>query len=878
MVTPLLDRATPLPTPPPQGGREQTELAARPATTGASLALRYAGRELRGGLRGFYVFIACIALGVMAIAGVGSVASGLADGLAREGRVILGGDLAFSLSLREASTAERAFIEGRGRMSVAATMRAMARTSDGRTALVELKAVDAAYPLYGAVTLDPPQPLVAALAERDGAFGAAADPALLARLDLAPGARIMLGQAIIEIRATLASEPDKLAGGIGFGPRLLIGEAALRATGLLQPGSVVRWHYRLRLPDNDATDTAVRAVTAAAQAQLPEAGWELRSRANASPSLEQNVERFTQYLTLVGLTALLVGGVGVANAVKGHLDRRRDVIATLKSLGATGSGVFTIYLTQVMVLAALGALPGLAIGASLPFLIAWGFGTLLPLPLAPALHPGDLALALLYGLLIAVAFALWPLGRAHDVPVSRLFRDEVASDQRWPRRSYVVATVLVGCALAILAVKLAYDQRIAAIFVAAAAAVFVLLRLFAALLMAAARRLPRPRSPVVRLAIANIHRPGALTPSVVMSLGLGLALLVTVIEIDGNLRRQFMAALPDKAPSFYFVDIPAAEAERFDAFIRERAPRAVLDRVPMLRGRIVAANGVPAEQIKPPPDVAWALQSDRGVTYSDTAPAGSRLVAGEWWKPDYQGPPLISFEKRIADGIGLKVGDAVTVNVLGRNINAQVANLRTVDWQSLGINFVMVFSPSTFRGAPNTHIATLTYQGGGTPEQETALLKAVADAFPVITTVRVRDAIDAVGHIVTNLVLAIRGASVLTLLVAALVLGGALAAGHRHRVYDAVILKTVGATRLRLLSAYGLEYLGLGVATALFGVAAGSAAAAFVVTKVMNLGFVWLPAPALAAAAAAVLTTVALGLIGTFTALGQKPAPVLRNL
>ena len=362
---------------------DQTRARRNPA-----LALRFAARELRGGLRGFYVFIACIALGVMAIAGIGSVADGLADGLAREGRVILGGDLAFSLSLREASADERAFLADRGRVSLAATLRAMARTDDGRSALVEVKAVDAAYPLYGEVALDPPQPLATLLAQRDGAFGAAADPALLARLDLKPGARIMVGAAAIEIRAALTSEPDKLAGGIGFGPRLLISEAALRATGLLQPGSVVRWHYRLRLPDNDATDAGVRAVTAAAQAQLPEAGWEVRSRSNASPALERNVERFTQYLTLVGLTALLVGGVGVANAVKGHLDRRRDVIATLKALGATGARVFRIYLTQVLVLAALGALPGLAVGAALPFLIGWGFGAELPLPIAPAVHPG----------------------------------------------------------------------------------------------------------------------------------------------------------------------------------------------------------------------------------------------------------------------------------------------------------------------------------------------------------------------------------------------------------------------------------------------------------------------------------------------------------
>jgi putative ABC transport system permease protein len=532
----------------------------------------------------------------------------------------------------------------------------------------------------------------------------------------------------------------------------------------------------------------------------------------------------------------------------------------------------------VLVLAGLGALPGLAIGAALPFLIARSFGAVLPLPIAPALHPTELALALVYGVLTAAAFALWPLGRAHDVPVSALFRDEVASDLRWPRRRYIVATVLLGCTLAMLAVELAYDRRIAVMFVAAAAAVFVLLRLVAALIILTARRLPRPRSPIVRLAIANIHRPGALAPSVVLSLGLGLAVLVTVIAVDSNLHRQFLAALPDKAPSFYFVDIPDADAETFDAFIRARVPRAMLERVPMLRGRIVAANGVPAENLKPPPDAAWALQSDRGITYGDQIPAGSRLVEGEWWPPHYQGPPLVSFEKRIADGLGLKLGDPITVNVLGRNLTATVANLRAVDWQNLGINFVMVFSPATFRGAPHSHIATLTYPGGSTTDEEVALLRAVADAFPTVTTLRVRDALDAVGQIVANLALAIRGASVLTLLVAVLVLGGALAAGHRHRVYDAVIFKTVGATRMRLLSAYALEYLALGLATAVFGIAAGSAAAAFVIVRVMNLSFAWPPAPLLAAAAGAIATTVVLGLIGTFTALGQKPAAVLRNL
>jgi putative ABC transport system permease protein len=851
--------------------------ATQGAPRGATLALRLAVRELRAGLAGFRIFVACIALGVMAIAAVGSFAHSLADGLAREGRVILGGDMSFSLIHREATAEERAYLAARGQVSVAATMRAMARLADARASLVEIKAVDGAYPLYGRVVLEPAGDLATALALRDGIHGAVADEALFARLDLAPGARLAVGTAELEVRAILKTEPDKLAGGIGFGPRLLISEAALRATGLVQPGSLVRWHNRLKLPDSDAGDRATETAVRATRAAFPDAGWDIRTRSNASPQLDRNIERFTQFLTLVGMTALLVGGVGVANAVKGHLDRKRDVIATMKSLGATGGRVFAIYLTQVMVLAFLGSIMGLAIGTALPFLIAWGFGAVIPIPIEPAVQPEALALALVYGLVTALAFALWPLGRAHDVPAATLFRDEVAPDRRSPRARYTFATAIAVSVLATLAVLLAYDRRIASIFVGSAALVFVGLRLVAILVMAAARRVPRPRSTMLRLAVTNIHRPGALTPTVVLSLGLGLAVLVTVTLIEGNLRRQLTAALPERAPSFYFVDIQSNDAERFDAFVRARAPAAALERVPMLRGRIVAAAGVRSEDLKPTANAAWVLQSDRGITYASAMPEGSRLVEGQWWDPGYQGPPLVSMEKRIADGLGLKVGDELVVNVLGRNIAARIANLRTIDWQTLGINFVLVYSPGTFRGAPHTDLATLTYPGGS-PADEVALLKAVAEAFPAVTTVRVKDALEAVGSILGKLVVGIRGASLITILAAILVLGGALAAGHRNRVYDAVILKTLGATRGRLVGAYALEYLLLGLATGVFGVAAGSISAWLVVTEVMNFTFVWLPGPAMVAATAALALTLAFGLIGTFTALGHKPAPVLRNL
>jgi len=876
-----------------------------PGNRAALLALRFALRELRGGLRGFYVFIACIALGVMAIAGVGSVAASLSEGLAREGRALLGGDAAFSLMQREATPDEIAFLRSRGEVSAAATLRAMARTGDGRLALVELKAVDDTYPMLGALTLDPTMPAAELLAERQdpsrqdpsrqdpsrqgdspqgnsehdtgAVFGAAADSTLLARLDLKIGDRVTIGNASFQIRSVVSAEPDKLAGGVGFGPRFLVSEAGLRATGLLQPGSLVHWIYRVKLPDNVANDRAVRALVDDARNAAPQAGWEIRSRDNASPQLERTISRFTQFLTLVGLAALLVGGVGVANAVKSHIDRRRDVIAAFKALGATGGDVFAIYLTQVTVLAVVGSAIGLAAGAALPFIVVGAFGKLLPLPVVPALHPDALLLSFVYGLLTALAFGLWPLGRVHDVPVAALFREAVSSEWHRPRWRYLALMAAVIALLVAVAVGLAYDKRVAAIFVASSIVVFALLRGIAAILMAVARRLPRTRITMLRLAIANIHRPGALTPSVVMSLGLGLAVLVTITQIDGNLRRQFLAALPDRAPSFYFIDIPSTEADRFAAFLIATTPQSTVDDVAMLRGRIVAARGVKAEDLKPSTDAEWVLQSDRGLTSASEVPKGSKIVEGKWWDANYDGPPLVSIEQKIADGLKLKIGDEIVVNVLGRDIPATISNMRTVDWQSLGMNFVLVFSPNAFKGAPHTHVATLT-ETHPDPSGDARIIKSVADAFPMVTSVRVREALDTIGAVVTNLVLAIRGASAVTLISAVLVLGGALAAGHRHRVYDAVILKTLGATRARLLGAYALEYLMIGFATAIFGVIAGSVAAWLIVARLMTLSFIWQGGSATVVVAVALIATVGLGLAGTLLALNQKPATVLRNL
>lgn len=844
-----------------------------------ALAFRFALREMRGGLSGFAIFLACIALGVAAIGGVNSVARSIGDGVATQGQPLLGGDLRFRLNQREANSAELDFLKAAGDLSVSAGMRSMARLSDGSDqALVEVKAVDDAYPLYGMLETRPALAHAELFGERAGAFGAAAPDLLFERLGLKPGDRIMLGHATFELRAELESEPDAVSEGFGFAPRLLVSLEGLRASGLVVTGSLVEHSYKLKL-EPGAGAARLAQVEAQARAAFPEAGWSIRDRSNAAPALSANIERFSQFLTLVGLTSLVVGGVGVANAVRAYLDGKRGVIASFKSLGASGRFVFTVYLVQTLLIAAIGIAAGLVLAVLMPFAASGALRAIVPVPAEAGIYPAALGLAAAFGLLVTLAFALMPLGRARDVPATALFRELGFEARGRPRLVYGAATTVIALSLAALAVFTAHDRRIAVTFVGAAALSFLVLRLVAWLVQWLARRAPRVRSTALRLAIGNIHRPGALTPSVVLALGLGLTLLVTLALIDGNLRRQISDSLPEKAPNFFFVDIQAADVDAFSSLVEREAPQGALVKVPMLRGRITALNGADVRELDIPPAGAWVLRGDRGLTYEAQRPANASLTEGSWWPADYTGEPLVSFSAKEGEELGLALGDTVTVNVLGRDVTARIASFRQVQWETLGINFVMVFSPNTFAGAPHSWLATLSDAGApANVSGDARILNAVTRAFPTVTTVRVKDALDIVNRLVGELGAAIRAAAAVALIASVLVLAGALAAGNRARIHDAVVLKTLGATRRTLISAFALEYMLLGLATAVFALAAGGAASWYVVTRIMNLPSRFSVEVAAGTIALALALTVGIGLIGTWRVLGHKAAPVLRDL
>lgn len=827
-----------------------------------SLGFRLALRELRGGTRGLRIVLACLALGVAAIAAVGTLRAATDAAFVADGARILGGDAEVHITQRQMPEAARAWIAARGgTLSEVVGMRAMAIAPSGDRMLVELKAVDDRYPLYGDLVLDPPQPLAQG--------GIALDPTVAERLGLTPGDTVRIGESRFRYLGAVTQEPDKIASPSILGPRAMILSNDLAATRLIQPGSLFAYDYRIRLPQGADPARFIADLRAAFAGE----GWRIRGAGDAAPGVNRFLDRAAFFLTLASLTALLVGGIGVATGVRAWLDQRARTIATLRCLGAPAGAIFATYLIQVMALALLGIAIGLVAGFGLTWVGAGLLADALPVPPRPGLYIAPLAMAALYGLLTALAFALWPLGRAREIPGAALFRDAVQPARARPRLTLLAAVAAAAGALAALVIATAENRLFALGFVGGAIGTLLLFRLGASALMAVARRIRTPGRPTWRLGLANLHRPGAPTPLMLVSLGIGLTTLAAIALIEGNLRLQISDQMPAAAPNFYFIDIQSDQAQAFDSLARGLPGVAELRRVPSLRARVTAVNGVPADRVRTTEDTAWALRGDRGLTYAAAPPEGTRIVAGQWWPADYAGPPLISFDVNLARGWGIGVGDTVTLNVLGRDIEFRIASLRDIQWRALGINFVFVASPGLLEAAPHTNIATLR----GDVAQEGAVLRAITDAFPNVSGIRVRDALDAVAALLGKIGAALTGTAGVTLAAGALVLAGAVAAGQRRRIRDAVVLKTIGASRAQIRNAFLVEFGLLGLTAGLIAAAAGTAAAWGVVRFVMGADWAFLPGTLAATIAFCTALTLAFGYAGTALALRVRPAPLLRN-
>ncbi|MBW7922164.1 MAG: drug:proton antiporter [Rubellimicrobium sp.] len=834
-----------------------------------TLALRLALRDLRGALASFRLFLAALAVGVAAIAAVGNVTAAIEAGLARDGATLLGGDAEITLTYRFARPDERAFMDATAaRVSEVVAFRSLAVAGGDAAvrALTEVRGVDDAYPLLGEVVLDPPMPLAQALAGRDGTPGAVMEPVLASRLGLTPGDRFRLGARDYVLAARLTGWPDDGDGGFGFGPRLILRTADLAGSGLIAEGTLFSTLYRLRLPLG--TDAAT--VHAELDRRFPDSGLRWRDAGEGLPGTEQVVDRVGAFLMLLGLAGLAVGGVGVGAAVRAWLARRVTTIAVMRTLGATGPVIAAAHLFQIALVTLAGIALGLALG-TLPLLLAApAIAALLPLPAVFGLYPVPLAQATSYGLLVAALFTLWPLARVERIRPAVLIRDSGGAGG-WPRWPWLLAIAAVLALLVLAAVRFTGTARLTLAVFAGIAVTLGLLALAGhatRLVARASRGLARGR-PALRLALASVAARGGATVATVLALGLGLGTLSAVGQIEGNLRASLLAGLPRAAPSFFVLDIQPDQIDAFRARLAGDPAVRSLEAAPMLRGIISAVNGVPAADI---PGAPWVLRGDRGVTYAATPPEGTVLTAGAWWPEDYTGPPQMSFSAAEAETLGLHPGDTVTVNILGREITATVTSLRRVEFQSLGMGFVIVLDPAALAGAPHSWIATLTADRAA----EARLFDNLTAAFPNITVISTRAAAARVAEVVGKAALAIRVAAGVTLGAGFLVLIGVAGTGEAERRRETAIARSLGASRRVMLSSLVLRMALIGLAAGVVALAAGFLGGWAVSRLAMDIAFhpVWPQAVAVVAGGIAVATLAGIGL--ALGPLNARPASLLR--
>jgi len=834
------------------------------------LAFRYAWRELRGGglasLYQFRIVMACLALGVAAIALVGTLRASLTRGISEQSAALLGGDFAIDGGAEPFPPALRAMLAAHGaRVSEIVRMSSLIEAPDGGRTLISLKAVDGLYPLKGSVTLAPAIGIGDALA----AQGLVAEQIVFDRLGLRVGDFVKVGDVRFRLTAALLAQPDATANLGLFGPTVLISADNLAATHLVVPGALVDRSLRVDLP----AGVPVATVTALIQRDFADAGYRIRTSAENAPGVDRTIDQVSQFLTLVGLASLLVGGIGVAVGIEAWLTARARSVAILRCLGASANLILAVYLLQSLVLAGLGILAGLFIGGVVPWLAGNWLASLLPVPAHFGIYPEPLLLAAFYGVLTTLVFALAPLGRATALSGADLFRDATLPAKAPPRSALLLVNGLLVLLLIVVAVRTNSGSHLALGFAVGAMLTLLLFRIAGDLLTRFAAWLPRPRTIALRLGLAALHRPGADTKIMLTALGLGLSSLGAIVCTEANLRAVIADQIPKAAPSFYFIDIQPAQLDQFQSVLARFSSVRDLTVVPNLRARILSVNGVPAAQFANNPQAGWAVRGDRGLTYAAAAPKGTELVSGTWWPADYDGKPLLSLDEGLARGLGVGVGDVIRVNVLGREIDLTIASTRRIEWRSLSMNYAMVASPGLLAGAPHSNIATLRSD----PGQDGAILRAVADALPNVTGIHVADILATVATLVRKLATALAATGAIGLVSGGLVLAGAIAAGQQRRAREAVILKTLGATKGQIRLAFLVEFGLIGVVGGVLAAAIGSLASWAVLREVMDESWRFTPLPLLATLVVSVLVTLGFGLLSTQGALAAKPAAFLRN-
>ena len=827
--------------------------------SGWRLAWTIGRREVDWRFRGLRLLFFSLLLGVASLAAVGSLAAAMERGLAERGSVILGGDIEFARSARLATVEERALFDAIGRVAESIGMTSTAVTGE-QSIPVQLKAVDGAYPLYGALRLADGRTVSAPPSGE-----AWIDPALAVRVPL--GSTFRLGTETFRVGGVIADEPDRLGEGFALGPVVMVAMRDLPATGLMQPGSLFEIRYRI------ATAATPQSLIDRVTTAFPAGGWEAKTRDNAAPGAGRFFSRMAEFLTLIVLTALVIAGIGIANAVASFLRARQANIATLKVLGANSGLVQRIYAIQLAWVAGLATVCGLGIGVLAVSVVSRVSAGILPIALETDVALGPLFLAAGFGLLTAAAAAALPLARAATVPAAGLLRGSVDAQRAQISRGLPWLAVPTAAILA-LALGSASRPLLTAYYLGAVAAVLVLLAGLGWLVRWGAAKVPRPKNPFLRLALAGLHRPGAGTIGLVVALGIGLTMFVQIAAVRSSFDANLARNIPERAPAFFALDVPRDRADEFRATVRAASPSAKVQLVPLLRGMITGYGTTNVADLDEIPDGAWALRGERGLTYSETLPQGSSLTEGRWWPQGYHGEPLVSVDDRLREALGLKLGDELRFSLYGIERRARIASFRRIDWDTLGFNFVLVLSPNALANVPHNMSATIGLPDGA----DSAVREKIAARFPSTSLIPVRDVLEQVGEVAAGVSVAIAWAASAAILAGIAVLAGTTSAMREARTYDGVVLRVLGATRRQLLRLQAMEFLLVAVLVTLVALGLGLVGAWLIITQLFD--FAWAPDFWLVAGtvAAGLIVVLLVGLAGSLPTLSARPSRALRTL
>jgi putative ABC transport system permease protein len=856
--------------------------------------VRVALVDLRGDLRRFGILLACLALGTATIAGVSSVGDALKDAILRDANTLLGGDLQINRADRRADPDELAYFQSLGQVSetISSNSRADAMDDTGNTAFLDIYAVDGNYPLYGNVVspqLKPGEKPSDLLVEKDGVYGAIVDPVILDRLGIDLGGHFLVNGTEFEARGLLVSLPNNALRGLHLGLTAVMsieGEQANPNTRPPLPGLLTQYSYKIKLNPDQGDYTVAQPKVAAHLAGDP--AWKVQSPYDAAGTLARFYDLFVRFLLIVGLSSLLVGGVGISNAVTAYIQERQRAIATLRSLGATGPRILVHFFTQVGIMSLIGIVTGLVIGAALTAAALPVLGRILAVDLPPSVEWPALGTALLFGILAAFAFSYLPLVRAEKLKPAMLFRTVGTSVQNLRTREYLdpwVVLPLLAAGLDIfgLAWWTTKDFNLVFYYAIGVIGAFILLSLAGRLLQFVLRMIPPLPSKTFRNAFRGIYRPGSPAPVVIMSLGLGLAMLLVIVILSVNLRDQLLGQVTKDAPTFVATDMFDDEITDLQSFLESTGMVTDFKHSPMIRAAITKVNGLPSSEILKRKDLAGEAVYMLGgtgptpeilMTWRPDLPADSTITAGAWWPDDYSGPPLVSLRDKDAESIGIEVGDKIEMTLFGETIQATVANLRDFQFQN-GLNFLVTASPHTFDDFPGTNLATIK----AAPGHEKDVERALAKKYPDITFLPVGEALNQGAEILSQLSTAVNIVGGLAVVNGLLVLAGTMAAGRKQREADAVVNKVLGSTRADVVKVFALEYALLGGFAALLATCVGIAGAYTIVNKAqMDVGFGVDPRLVLTVLVGSIVLTILTGAATTWSALSTKPAQYLRAL